>query len=29
MIGKMVDPTVPTTSRTLPSVWLNNEEELL
>lgn len=29
MIGKMVDPTAPTTSRTLSSVWLNNEEELL
>lgn len=28
-IGKMVDPNMPTTSRTLPSVWLNNQEALL
>jgi len=29
LIGKMVDPTMPTTSRTISSIWLNNKEELL
>jgi hypothetical protein len=26
--GKMVDPTAPVGARTIPSVWLNNDEEL-
>ena len=28
-LGKQIDPTNPKGSRTLDSVWLNNEEELL
>jgi hypothetical protein len=27
-LGKMIDPTAPSTSRTLPSIWLNNEDAL-
>lgn len=27
-VGKMTDPTAPTGARTLPSVWLNNTEEM-
>ena len=27
--GKTVDPTAPTTDRTIASVWLNNEETLV
>lgn len=26
--GKQVDPTAPTASRTIKSVWLNNDQEL-
>lgn len=26
--GKTIDPTKPTAARTIPSVWLNNDEEL-
>ena len=28
-LGKIVDPTKPTTGRTLPSVWLNNTDVLV
>jgi len=27
-IGKMINPNAPTTSRTLPSAWLNNDTTL-
>ena len=27
-LGKRIDPTKPVASRSLPSLWLNNEEEL-
>ena len=28
MLGKTIDPTLPTTGRTVGSLWVNNEEEL-
>lgn len=28
MLGKKIDPTKPVASRTISSIWLNNEEEL-
>jgi hypothetical protein len=28
-LGKSIDPTKPLAARSLPSAWLNNEEELL
>jgi len=27
-LGKMIDPTAPSTPRTLPSIWLNNDDSL-
>lgn len=27
-LGKSIDPTKPIAARTIPSVWLNNEESL-